>query len=195
MVALAHSNEFLALEDFWEADWNRLNNFGWTGNFSHTKSGFTLFYPCEIILSLSHIPVPALGKDKKTNSRTSAARRLHVDPWRHWNIKMRSPCRISAFSGFSRSLFLCFFPILNEVFSREQRKKKHYSCEDGIEKSVTRITEWHHKAKNPSLAITVFHHSASPVMPIGDARDGFFYPTLTLMMDSYNHRFDQWESF
>ena len=38
--------------------------------FSHTGSGFSLFYPCEIIPS--HIPVPAGGKDKKTNSRTSA---------------------------------------------------------------------------------------------------------------------------
>ena len=38
--------------------------------------------------------------------------------------------------------------------------------------------------ENPSLVITVCHHSASPVMPIGDPRDGFFYPTLTLMIDS-----------
>ena len=40
--------------------------------------------------------------------------------------------------------------------------------------------------KNPSLAITICHHSASLMMPIGDPLDGFFYPTLTLMMDSYN---------
>ena len=40
--------------------------------------------------------------------------------------------------------------------------------------------------KNPSLAITVYHHSASLAMPIGDPRDGFFYPTRTLMMDSYS---------
>ena len=33
-----------------------------------------------------------------------------------------------------------------------------------------------------SLAID----SASLVMPIGDPRDGFFYPSLTLMMDFYN---------
>ena len=39
--------------------------------------------------------------------------------------------------------------------------------------------------ENPTLAITVCHHSASLVMPIGDPRDGFFYPTPTLMMDSY----------
>ena len=30
--------------------------------------------------------------------------------------------------------------------------------------------------------------SASLVMPIGDPRDGFFYPTLTLMMDFYSLR-------
>ena len=39
--------------------------------------------------------------------------------------------------------------------------------------------------KNRSLAITFCPHSASLVMPIGDPRAGFFYPTLTLRMDSY----------
>ena len=38
--------------------------------------------------------------------------------------------------------------------------------------------------KNP--AITVCHHSASLVMPNGDPRDRFFYPTLTLMIDPFN---------
>ena len=52
------------------------------------------------------------------------------------------------------------------------KKRIHYSCEGGIE--------------NPYLVITICHHSASLVMPIGDPRDGFFYPTLTLMMDTYN---------
>ena len=33
--------------------------------------------------------------------------------------------------------------------------------------------------------ITDCHHSASLVMPIGDPRDSKFYPTLTLMIDSY----------
>ena len=54
------------------------------------------------------------------------------------------------------------------------RKVIHYSCEDGIE--------------NLSFAITICHHSASLVMPIGDTLDGFFYPTLTLMMDAYTNR-------
>ena len=45
-------------------------------------------------------------------------------------------------------------------------------CEDWIE--------------NLSLAITIFHHSASPVMPIGDPWDGFCYLTLSLMMDYYS---------
>ena len=40
--------------------------------------------------------------------------------------------------------------------------------------------------KNPSLGIIVCHHLASLVMPNGDPQDGFFYATLTLMIDSYN---------
>ena len=40
--------------------------------------------------------------------------------------------------------------------------------------------------KHPSLVITICHQLATLVMPIGDPRDGFFYPTLTLMIDSYN---------
>ena len=43
--------------------------------------------------------------------------------------------------------------------------------------------------KNPSLTITLCHHSASLVMPISDPQDGFFYPNLTLMMNSYIHNF------
>ena len=39
---------------------------------------------------------------------------------------------------------------------------------------------------NLSLVITVCHHKASLVMPNGDPQDIFFYPTLTLMMDSYS---------
>ena len=35
------------------------------------------------------------------------------------------------------------------------------------------------------LRITVCHHLASLVMPNGDPQDRFFYPTLTLMIDSY----------
>ena len=51
------------------------------------------------------------------------------------------------------------------------KKKNPFSCEGKIE--------------NPSLGITVCHHSASFKMPNGDPVDGFFYPTLTLMIDSY----------
>ena len=40
--------------------------------------------------------------------------------------------------------------------------------------------------KNPSFGITVCPHSRSLMMPNGNPRDGFFYPTLTLMIDSYN---------
>ena len=39
--------------------------------------------------------------------------------------------------------------------------------------------------KNPSVAITVCHHSASLAIPNHDPQEGFFYPTLILMIDSY----------
>ena len=39
---------------------------------------------------------------------------------------------------------------------------------------------------NPSLVITVYHHSASLVMSYVDFRDRFFSSTLTRMMNSYN---------
>ena len=37
--------------------------------------------------------------------------------------------------------------------------------------------------KIPFLAITVWHHEASLVMPDSDSRDGFFYLALTPMID------------
>ena len=53
---------------------------------------------------LSHTPILALGKDKKR----TAARWPHVDQWRHCNVKMTSPCHISAYSEFFGSLFQVF---------------------------------------------------------------------------------------
>ena len=52
-----------------------------------------------------------------------------------------------------------------------RKKSIHHDCEDGIEKSVPRDRRC--------------HHSTSLVMPMGDPQDGFFYPTLKLMMDAY----------
>ena len=40
--------------------------------------------------------------------------------------------------------------------------------------------------ENPSLGITVRHHSASLVMPISDPRDRSFYPHHTPMKDTYS---------
>ena len=51
------------------------------------------------------------------------------------------------------------------------KKKIHYSSEGRIENYVPRDH--------------VCHHSASLMMPNGDPRDAFFYPTLTLMVESY----------
>ena len=57
--------------------------------FSHTPyRDFPCFCPCEIV----HV-----GKIKNEQTR--------VYPWRYCNVKMMSPCRISAYSRFSGSLF------------------------------------------------------------------------------------------
>ena len=103
------------------------------GNSRITDRDFRCFYmyPCEVFLS--HIPVPALGKDK---SRTDA-RWPYVGPWRQCNVKMTLPCRISAYSGFSRQLFQVFFQYKWGTCIKWWARI-HYSCEDGIEKSVPR---------------------------------------------------------
>ena len=48
----------------------------------------------------------------------------------------------------------------------------YHECEGRIEKSVQRIAVWHHKACR--------------VMTTVIRRDGFFYPTLTLIMDPFS---------
>ena len=63
---------------------------------------FRCFYPSEKFLS--HFSVPACGKNKKQ----TAACWPNVYVWRHCNVKMTSPYRISAYLGFSGSLFHIF---------------------------------------------------------------------------------------
>ena len=87
-------------------------------------------------------------------------------------LKLRHHVSSRRIQDFLEIFSNVFFQDKNEVFSGEQEKRIHYSCEDGIEK--------------PSIAITVRHLSAGLVLPNGDPRDGFFLPTLTLMIDSYN---------
>ena len=82
---------------------------------------------------------------------------------------MTPPCRITAYSGFSVSLFQVFSNI-NEILSGKQEKE-----------SIIRVTMG---MKNPSLAITECHHSARFVMQIGDPMDKYLYPCLTLMIDT-----------
>ena len=124
---------------------------------------------------LSHIPVPANGKDKK---RTAACR-LHAGhtsirvvivmlKWRHL---VKSQC----IQDFLEAFFMFFF----------QHKMRNLV---GSKKKKNPIFVWGWKRKVPPLTITVCHHSASLVMPIGVPQDGIFYPTLTFMIDSYSPR-------
>ena len=63
-----------------------------------------------------------------------------------------------------------------------KNKKDKKNLDEQEKESIIRVRVGQ---KNPSLGITICHHSASLVMPNGDPRDGFFYPTLTLMIDFY----------
>ena len=49
----------------------------------------------------------------------------------------------------------------------------------GVQEKEYIIGVWG-KQKNQFLAITVWHHSASLVMPDSDPRDGIFYPASHL---------------
>ena len=123
------------------------NTHKWS-NISRTPDrDFRCFYPCESILSYISIPL--------------AARWPQFDQWRHCNVKITSPCRISAYPGNFGSLFHVFQYKMR--YLSVSKKKNPLFCEDWIEKSVL-------------------------VMPIGDPGDRFFYPTLTLMMGSYLSR-------
>ena len=71
-----------------------------------------------------------------------------------------------SYSGISGTLF---FKCKNVVFDGVQEKESIICLRVG--------------KKNLSIAITVCHHLASLIMPIGEPQDGFFY--LSLMIDSF----------
>ena len=60
--------------------------------------------------------------------------------------------------------FHCFYPC--EII------RILHGCKGGIEKSVLRITDW--------------HHEACEVMKNGDPQGDIFYPILTQIMDSFS---------
>ena len=96
--------------------------------FSHTRWGFPCFYSCEIILS--HITVPVRGKEKNPNSRASATCRS-MTSLLCYNVTM---------TYLSVLRIFCFFMFFQYKmrYLVVSKKRIHYSCEDGIEKSVPR---------------------------------------------------------
>ena len=75
---------------------------------------------------------------------------------------------LSVFRILSKSF--SSFSNINGLLSDEQEKESIIHVRWGRKKSVPRD---HH-----------FHHWASLVMPMDDPRDRYFYPILTLMIDS-----------
>ena len=97
---------------------------------SHIRLEFLLFLP---ILSHIHVPLPALGTDKKR----TAPRWPHVVPWRHCNFRMTSPCPISACLVNFGSL-LHAFQISNEVSNGEQENESIMSVRGGYQNRPSR---------------------------------------------------------
>ena len=118
---------------------------------------------------LIHAFLPRLSHERFVywlywNSRTwTSSNVIVMFKWRH-HVKLH------------RSILRDFWKLIQ----KKKRKKKHWWARKRIHLSCGGRIE------NPSLGITVCHHSASLVMPKGDPRDEFSYPTLTLMIDSYN---------
>ena len=92
-----------------------------------------------------------------------------VVKWRHCYVKLTSSYHVA--SQRIQEFLGVFFKTLNAVLNGKQEKESIIRVRMGL--------------NNQSLVVTACHHSASLVMPNGDPRDGFFDPTLTLMMDSY----------
>ena len=122
-------------------------------------------YQFEIIQS--HDPVPTHVKDKNRTVARGVGRQVTSLLYSKNAIMI---CRISVYSRISGRLFKVYIKLLYLTVSNET---VNYMYEDGIEKII-------------SLAITLCHHSASPMMPIGDLRDCIFYSLFTFMINSYN---------
>ena len=88
---------------------------------------------------------------------------------RHCYVKMTSACGI--LSQRIYRLLEDYYKLIKKT-NGEQEKESIICVRVGL--------------KNMTLGITVCHHSAGLMMPNNDPRDRFFYPSLTLMMDSYN---------
>ena len=92
------------------------------------------------------------------------------DQWCHYYVKVRSAWYVT--SHCIQKLLVAFFKYEHAVFNGEQESE-----------SIIRVGMG---KKNPSLEITVCHHSASLLMSNCDPQDGFFYPTLQFLLYTRN---------
>ena len=136
---------------------------------------FHWFYSCEIIPS--HIPVPAIGKIKKWRlarwshaGQTSIRDVIVMLKWRHHVASQH-------IQDYQEVFFMFFQYDIRYLVVSEKNNS---------------LFIWGKDRKNLSLVITVCHHWAILIMPIGDPQYGFFYSILTLMIDSYFIKRQYW---
>ena len=110
-------------------------------------------------------PVPTCGKDKKE----IAARWLHINPWHHCNVQMRSPCHILAFSGFSWSFYLVVCKKKNPLFMWGLDRK---ICPSRSPFVITRQASWCQTViLRTDFSITPLHSRLTLIFfnPVGDS--------------------------
>ena len=139
----------------------------------------------------------------------------------------REACKVLTNGDPERQIFLTHQIRISGIFISGKNIRTYPECEGGIEKSVPRITVWHHKAcrvmtngdpegqfflthririsdifisgKNIRIyheclsgieksvpRITVWHHEACRVMTNSSHEGWIFYPILTQIMDSFS---------
>ena len=145
--------------------------------FLHTRSEFLLFLLIWVNSSL-HTPYQPVGSIDKWTATHSAMGKSECEwyvtlsevKWCHCYLKVMSSCYVASQGklwGTSGSFFKLKKKMQNLIMSK--KKKSLF------------VWRWDRKI---SLRITIFHLMASPVMPNRDPRDGFFYLSLTFMIDS-----------
>ena len=86
---------------------------------------------------------------------------------------------------------LCHSDIIINLASQRLSELLNKNAEfNGEQENKSIISVWI-GLKNPSFGLPFCHHSANRMMPSSDPKDGFLYPTLTLMKYFYMGEFFQ----
>ena len=152
---------------------------------------FLVFTPVRAYL-ISYNLIRPVGKIKiekqtKTNKQTKKTKKTKVTRLIHIGCIGRYGAPSFRLTSLNVMTSLNVTVLSSQCGERLQSKCLHYPLSEmkGVQEKES-IMGMRDKQKYPSLGITVWHHSASPVLPDSNSLDGFFYLLLTIMTYSYN---------